>query len=333
VKVSGFEHRPGVHCGSTALADVLRRLEVEVSEAMAFGLGAGLGFHYQRFPSRSPSHVFHGRSVELERTACEVLRIPCQERTEVDPERAWDEVRAAVDRGETPILSTDLAELPYWKTATPFGGHRVVLAGYEPDRAVALVADTGWPGLQEVPLDALRRARATTAFPLGAARHPWLEIALGGSPAPLPEAVRDALARQARDMLRPRDGSAGVSALERLAEDLPRWPADARDPRDLVRCLWSGYQMIDGGGTGGGLFRAMYAAFLGEAEQLLRSLRRLGLRSRMDALAARWTTIAAAMRRSVRLRERALPATLAALVIEVAREERLFYEELAACSF
>jgi len=323
-----FEHRPGIHCGSTAVADALRVAGVDLSEPMAFGLGAGLGFHYFASPTLSPSHVFHGRSTHLERTACEVIGVQAREHTEEDAARAWEGVRAAVDRGIAPIVSTDLAELPYWSSRTPFGGHRVVLAGYDADRGVALVADTGFPGLQQVPIDALQRARAKMGLPLGAPGHPWIEILPGAEPVPLADAVPEALRRQARDMLLDRDGAAGVSAIERFAEDLPRWTADARDERDFIRCVLYGHQMIERRGTGGGLFRSLHARFLAEAEDLLRSLRPLALRSRMEALAARWSAIAAAMRDAAR--ERAVPATLPALVHEVAREERRFYEDVAA---
>ena len=169
--VPGFSHRPGVHCGSTALADVLRLRGVEVSEAMAFGLGAGLGFYYLVSPALSPSHLFQGRQAHLERTACEVLGAPFRAREEDDAARAWEAVRAAVDRGGAPILSTDLAELPYWRTKTRFGGHRVVLAGYDAARRVAVVADGDRPGLDEVPLDALERARASS-YPASTTRWP-----------------------------------------------------------------------------------------------------------------------------------------------------------------
>ena len=42
VILAGFEHYPGVHCGSTALANALRHRGLALSEPMAFGLGAGL---------------------------------------------------------------------------------------------------------------------------------------------------------------------------------------------------------------------------------------------------------------------------------------------------
>ena len=176
MRLAGFEHRPGVHCGSTAVADALRARGVELSEPMAFGLGAGLGFYYLASSALSPTHLFQGRTAQLERTACEVLGAPVREREEGDPVRAWQGVREAVYRGFAPILSTDLSELPYWRTRTRFGGHRVVLAGFDEERGVALLADGDRPGLEEVPLEALARARASVAPPFGVSGNPWLEV-------------------------------------------------------------------------------------------------------------------------------------------------------------
>ncbi len=328
--VPGFTHRPGVHCGSTALADVLRLRGVDVSEAMAFGLGAGLGFYYLVSPALSPTHLFQGRQAHLERTACEVLGAPFRDREEDDPARAWDAVRAAVDRGGAPILSTDLAELPYWRTKTRFGGHRVVLAGYDAARGVALVADGDRPGLDEVPLDALERARASIAPPFGIPGRPWLEIDAPPRPRPLADAIRDALRRQARDMLLDADGAAGISALERFAAELPQWPARAAGEADRAWCFRYAYQVVELRGTGGGLFRALYAAFLREAEELVPSLARLGLSARMGALAEGWADLARALREIAAVANGLVPPAVAAAAAALARDERRFHEDLAA---
>lgn len=103
VILPGFQHRPGVHCGSTALCDALRARGLELSEPLAFGLGAGLGFHYVVAPEFTPSHFLQGRSPGLERTACEVLGAPAVERTAVGPEEALEGV--AEVEGEVPALA------------------------------------------------------------------------------------------------------------------------------------------------------------------------------------------------------------------------------------
>ncbi|MBW2356314.1 MAG: BtrH N-terminal domain-containing protein, partial [Deltaproteobacteria bacterium] len=59
-------HRPGVHCASTGLRDLAAFHGLDWSEAMCFGLGAGLGLWYLSLPGLSPSRMVHVRSADIE---------------------------------------------------------------------------------------------------------------------------------------------------------------------------------------------------------------------------------------------------------------------------
>ncbi len=326
----GFQHRPGLHCGSTALCDALRARGLALSEPLAFGLGAGLGFHYVVAPEFTPSHFLVGRSAGLERTACQVLGAPVAERTAGNAAEALEGVRAALGRGLAPILSTDLSRLPYWRARTPFGGHRVVLAGLDDGRGIGLVADTDRPGLEEVALPELDAARSSLAPPFGRAGRPWLEVDAPASPRPLAEAAPDALRRQAAEMLGDASGRTGVPALERFAGDLPEWPARARDDRDRARCFRFAYQVIEVRGTGGSLFRRLHARFLREVEGAVPAVARLGLAARMEGLAGDWTRLAEALRALGEEAATAVPSRVVAQARGLADGERRFFEDVAA---
>ncbi len=62
VMVPGYRHVPGNHCGSTALRNMLGFHGVEVTEEMAFGLGAGACFFYVVLEQSSPSRFTNGRA-------------------------------------------------------------------------------------------------------------------------------------------------------------------------------------------------------------------------------------------------------------------------------
>jgi hypothetical protein len=330
VILQGFHHRAGVHCGSTALADALRFHGVELSEPMVFGLGAGLGFYYLVSPALSPSHLFCGRTLQLEETACELLGAPVHVRTEDDPVRAWEGVRAALGRGVVPIVATELSELPYWDTRTRFGGHRIVVAGYDTERRVALVADNGRPGLEEVPLDRLERARSTIAPPFPLAGRPWLEVGAPSAVRPLAEAIRDALRRQAREFLLDVDGATGISALERFAGELQEWPAQAVSDADRVWCFRYAWQVIEKRGTGGGNFRALYARFLEEAEGIIPGLAAGRLSGPMRSIAVGWTRLAVLLREVSGTAATTVPPEVLEQVRALARDERRYHEDVAA---
>jgi hypothetical protein len=330
VLLAGFSHRPGVHCGSTALADALRVRGVDLSEPMTFGLGAGLGFYYLTGPALSPTQLILGRQWPLEETACDVLGAPLARRREDEPGRAWQAVKDALLRGLAPVLSTDLRFLPYWSTSTPFNGHRVVLAGHDEARGVAFLADTEREALQEVALGDLERARASDGQPLGYTGRLWLEVDAPPRPRPLREAIGDAVRRQAQHMLLPGDGGSGASALDRFAGELPSWPERARDEADRAWCFRFAYQAIERRGTGGGNFRLLYARFLEEAARHHPAIGRLGLPARMNALAADWTRLAVSFKDLSERPGAGVPPETAALACRIAGEERRFLEEAAA---
>ena len=326
----GFQHRPGVHCGSTALCDALRARGLDLSEPMAFGLGAGLGFWYLVVPTFTPSHLFQGRGPGLERNACAALGAPAVERPAADAAGALAGVRQALQRGLAPILSTELSRLPYWRARTPFGGHRVVLAGLDEARGVAFLADTDRPGLEEVDLAVLDEARATLAPPFAAEGRPWLEVDAPPVPRPLADAIEEALRRQAREMLVDAGGQAGLGALDRFAADLPRWPDEAESAKDLSRCLRYAYQVIEVRGTGGGLFRRLYGRFLREAEGAAPQLTRLRLAERMEGLATAWARLAHELRHLSDQASPAIPLGVVAQARALAEGERRFFEDVAA---
>ena len=62
----GYRHRPGNHCGSTALRNLLAFDGIEISEEMALGLGAGVCFYYLHLDGQSPSRFTNGRVGRLE---------------------------------------------------------------------------------------------------------------------------------------------------------------------------------------------------------------------------------------------------------------------------
>lgn len=290
--IRGFGHAPGRHCGSTSMSDVLRHKGVALSEPMCFGLGAGLGFYFMR-DSRTPTRVIMGRSYLLEQGLCDAIGFALEEHREADPARAWERVRSRVDAGEPVILSTDLRHLPYWGSNVPFNGHRVVLAGYDEARRIALLADTDKPGLKEVPLDRLTQARASEGPPVGYTENAWFEVRILGAIRSRREAVEDALEIQAARMLRDPSGFGGCDAIDELAHEMPDWP---RTLPDLTTVAIETYRSIEKRGTGGALFRRLYAEFLAECEREGLVDRARGLAARAADIAEAWTRAAIALR-------------------------------------
>lgn len=283
--VPGFVHTPGNHCGSTALRNLLAFHGAEISEEMAFGLGAGAGFYYLALDDASPSRWFNGRTARLEESFRELTGAALEMRTFAaeDGAAAWDAARTEVDAGNPALLLTDIYYLDHYGNSAHFPGHAVVLAGY--DDEVAHLSDTGFEQLQTTRLENLARARHSghPAYPL---EGHMFTVAESIDRERLEAAVPRAIERAASEMLEPPFGEfGGVPALERLAAEAGSWPETVED---WQWCARFAYQVIERRGTGGGCFRLMYSRFLAEAGR--------GEAPLAAEAAARWTELAEAFR-------------------------------------
>ena len=236
--VPGYRHVPGNHCGSTALRNLLAFGGVELSEEMAFGLGAGACFYYIALDDQSPSRFTNGRTARLEEEFVELTgRGASAARRFEERERVVGAAaRGLVDAGEPALLLTDLYYLDHYGNSAHFPGHAVVLAGYDDD--VAYLSDTAFEELQTTtPREPRRRPpqRATRST-----RSPGHMLSLPGRA----RAARAARGRPAGD--RARRGadararrSATTRACRRCGASPPRWGSGRRRIRRLavVRAL------------------------------------------------------------------------------------------------
>jgi hypothetical protein len=317
--VPGYRHRPGSHCGSTALRNLLAFSGAEISEEMAFGLGAGACFYYVALDDQSPSRFTNGRTARLEEQFVELTEAPLELSVEDDPDRAWELARDVVDSGRPAILLTDLYYLDHYGSSAHFPGHAVVLAGY--DESVAYLSDTAFDELQTTRLENLARARHAQlpVFPL--AGH-MFSIRDSEPIADLRTAIPAAIERCAERMLEPPLGEyEGLPALRRFAAEVGSWPDEIDD---WQWCARFNYQVIERRGTGGGNFRLMYSRFLAEAERPEAQI--------CEDTARAWTALAEALHAASE--GEAPEPTLWARIAEAANrvldcEERL-WESLAA---
>jgi Butirosin biosynthesis protein H, N-terminal/Domain of unknown function (DUF4872) len=320
--VRSFRHVPGNHCGSTALRNLLGHAGIELTEEMAFGLGAGACFYYVAVDGQSPSRFFNGRVARLEETFLELTGLPLRFETFDDAHASWHAARQRVDAGMPPLLITDLYYLDHYGRSAHFPGHAVVLAGY--DDEVAYLSDTGFDELQTTRLENLAQARHGNhpIFPLDGQ---MVTVDPGERLFDPREAAPRAIARAARQMLEPTMAPIeGMPGLRSFADEVGNWP-DRVD--DWQWCARFGYQVIERRGTGGGNFRLMYSRFLAEA----------GYESEAALAAdasAHWTSLASALQQASEQdgADRAHWARVGADAQSVLAAEQRLWEALAAAT-
>lgn len=268
--VEGFIHRPGVHCESSAVRDLLEYHGCPFSEEMVFGLDGTFGFLCWKRRDMVPPLGIGGKIAMFPRCLPPLLGLEVRKRTTRSTKRAWERAKGLIDDDLPVLLQVDMAYLDYMaipKDGEHSGGHLIVLAGYDEEKGEAYVADSKFEGLQVVPLESLAQARNSNYKPFPP-RNSWYEFAFPQRLKPLDEAVKAAIKETAGKFLNPPMKFFGVRGVLYLADDILRWPDIL--PAPLLRLtLLLGYVRIEGAGTGGGNFRRLFARFLKEASDLL----------------------------------------------------------------
>jgi len=285
--VKDFMHRKGQHCESSAMRDLFEFYGFPMSEPMAFGLDATMGFGFfdttnsVSFIPESDIPFFLGGkqgTIEPNSLACRLLGITLRKQSFTSANKAWEESKKMLNQNIPLILKVDLGYLPYFEKdgEIHFGGHAITLAGYDEDKGIALVGDSEFEGFQEVAIEILKEARSSEYGPKfmrpSNAQFSMVRRPDGKHP-PLAAGVKVAIQKVVDNMLRPSVNNNGVQGLKLFATSIPQWNKKlqgiAKDPQGksisrarLMFELLHGY--IETWGTGGSSFRNLYRRFLEE---------------------------------------------------------------------
>ena len=210
-----------------------------------------------------------------------------------------------------------------------FGGHVVVVAGYDPDTERVLVADRDRE-LQPVEWDVLEKAHGSEYEPFPP-RHMWYTFGFAAARLPTPAGVRESIGEVCHGMLEPPIANFGVEGIRQAIRETVRWP-EVLSPDALRRTCFSVAMFIDHpGGTGGGIFCCMYGRFLGEAAPVTGESRLAGMGTELTAIGGRREEGAAAFAEAARAGNPAdLPETATKPMHAIAGLEQGFWECLRA---
>ena len=307
MRLEGFEHAPGAHCGSTSLRNLADYRGWGFDEPTCFGLASGLGFHYREL-DESPHRMFVGRPLWLERAFFDNLGIETTDREGEGWATAWEGVRERLHGGDPVMAFVDLFYLDYYDTNTHFAPHSLLLVGYDEDAdatdaphadpdagtGVVYTSDSEFEEVQMLPLSSLRAAWSSNAVVSLSNRYLVPE---GDPTVGVVEAAERAIRLTASSMLDPDESpyplapgaTHGVAGIRALAADLPGW-TDLPDPGWTARFA---YQNVERRGTGGGAFRGLYTPFLETVEH---EVGLEGFADRMSDITGGWTAVGRTLR-------------------------------------
>lgn len=315
--IQDYPHRMGGHCGSGAMRDLLHwhglGWDGPPDEGLVFTLGGALGLSYLRSSDLVPPLYLVGRGADFEVELPLRLGGLVQVLTTDDPDEGWSWVRDDVDAGRPSLVWGDISELPYLRVQLQMSRHDIVVIGYDEAKNIAFVVDNDRAEVQEVPLEALARARASTAFPQPT-RHctyritwprslPTIEDVAAGAFSQSAVNMRDPAQRGIADPTAATVGGEGLAAVAELADDVETW-ADLPDD-ELEILLFSLGAFIEKAGTGGGLFRRLLADGCAEVARLTGDPATAELAVAAARCAQTWTATArAAIQREAPIRAR-----------------------------
>ncbi len=325
-----FEHRQSAHCENGATAGLISHYGVEISEAMVFGIGAGLFFGYIPFIrlNKLPLTTFRIAAGSVFKRVTRELGIEITARRFRDQQLAMRVLDETIAAGVPVGLQTGAWWLPYFPDAYRFhfNMHNLVVFGKEGDNY--LISDPVFPESVICPADDLRRAR----FAKGALAPRGKMYSLNKVPARLdfPKAIKNGIRAATKAMLKYPLPIIGVSGIRFLAGRLERWPAKLGEENSLLH-LGQLIRMQEEIGTGGAGFRFIYAAFLQEAAAHLEEPGFIEYSRKMTAIGDRWREFAVRAARNCKGRAGVDDsfAAMAAILREIAADEEKLYMELA----
>jgi hypothetical protein len=331
-----FDSYPTHHCVTGSLKHIYDFHGYRISEELLFGLGAGLGFVYFHFKGTDPfyggrANIASPREEGLEKTAGRRTGVFVTPHSTSSTRVAQAELRKLLEAGEPALVYVDMGFLPYFDLPPGyhFGGHVVVVAGYDPPTGRVLIADRDRV-LHPVDWDVLEAARGSRFRPFPP-RHTWYTFDFGNAREPQAEDVRGAINQVCDGMLMPPIANLGVRGIRKAIKETLQWP-DVLDADALRRTCFSTAMFIDPrGGTGGGIFRYMYARFLDEAAIITGEARLGELSSDLNAIGDLWEGVAATFSMAAELDDPAdLLAPATTPMHEIADREETLWQSLRA---
>ncbi|TCC21594.1 BtrH N-terminal domain-containing protein [Kribbella sindirgiensis] len=332
----GFGTCPTRHCVTGSLKHIYDFHGYPISEELLLGLGRGLGFVYFHFKGTDP---FYGgranhaspREEGLEKTAGRRTGVVVRSRSTSSARVAEAELRKLLEAAEPVLVYLDMGFLPYFDLPPGyhFGGHVVVVAGYDPDTGQVLIADRD-AELHPVDWTVLEKARGSTYKPFPP-RHSWYTFDFSTAREPREADVRAAIGEVCDGMLKPPIANLGVAGIRKAIRETLQWP-ETLDADALRRTCFNTAMFIDHrGGTGGGIFRYMYARFLDEAAVITGEPHLSELGSELTAIGDLWEDVAATFATAAEAEDPAdLLAPATAPLHEIADREQLLWERLNA---
>jgi hypothetical protein len=331
-EAADFVHYQSAHCESGVTSNLLRNGGLDISEAMAFGIGSGLFFIHLPWLKvmEIPLTSYRSFPGSIFKKTCARLGIACEYRRFSDPVRGM----RALDQYLAQDRAVGIQGNIYWLSYIPerfrfqFNAHNLVVYRKNADGSYA-VSDPVLETASVCPSGAMVKARFAKGMlaPRGLIYFPRTTT-LSQTGIAWEAAIRSGLRETVRRMLYSPLPFAGVRGIAFLAKRMRGWPKKYPDLNVRKLHMANVVRMQEEIGTGGAGFRFLYGAFLQEAGELLGNSVLKQAASQMIEVGNAWRGFATQAARFCKDHPDVVFEQIPEQLIAIAERERAIYRDL-----
>ncbi|PSL25505.1 BtrH N-terminal domain-containing protein [Chitinophaga ginsengisoli] len=325
-----FNHVQTAHCESGVISNIFRHYGLQISEPMAFGIGAGIFFGHLPFVKVNgvPGTTYRVVPGAIFKRVCKRLGVKMESQTFSSPEKGMEALDRVLETGRPVGLLSSVYYLPYFPPAYRFhfNAHNLVAFGKDGDNY--RISDPIMETVTEIDPKSLAEARFAKGFPApkGKMYYP-VEVPKEVS---FEQPIREGIKQACSDMLNIPLPFFGVKGMRFLAKRLKHYPEKVGD-RKAVLYLGNIIRMQEEIGTGGAGFRFMYAAFLQEAAGILKREELSEMSAELTKIGDTWRNFAFNAGRVCKSRSvnNISYAELSEMLMQCAAEEEVLFRKLS----
>lgn len=324
-----FNHHQHAHCESGVTANLLIHQGINLSEPLAFGIGAGIFFAHLPFVkvSGTPGTTFRTWPGAIFKRVMQRLDIIAHTEKFRTPEKAMAALDTALEAGKPVGMLSSVFYLPYLPEAFRFhfNAHNLIIYGKEGNEY--LVSDPVLEEVARIAPEDLAKARFAKGTPEPKGFMYYIERV--PSKIDYTKAIQQGIKQTCFFMLSPPLPWFGNKAIFLLANKLKSYPKKLT-PRKAALYLGNIIRMQEEIGTGGAGFRYLYAAFLQEAGTMLKRDDLLSMSEELTAIGDDWRNFAYHAARQMKARQSDLVSfdELSGLLRICGEKEHVFFKKL-----
>ena len=185
--IKRFPHKKANNCVMGSFRDICEFNGYDFSEDFLLGISSGLCFVYLKLKRFGMPAFTTGADIRnFVDNICSALNVEYETRTTKSSRRAWSNVKELIDQDIPAALQVEMFYLPYIEeiavkgapkeldtSEVHFGGHTVVMIGYDDEKEEAYIYDNGLDEMQVISYEGLERARASKLKPFPPNNRFW----------------------------------------------------------------------------------------------------------------------------------------------------------------